>query len=303
VSSSGLSDRPRRVSSTAYRAFSRALTTIRRRFFPQRRRRPLYESTVLDDLLFAQPVNLCCRWARRRSHRRSLRAGGVSVIIVNFNTIDLTRVVLGAVRRLSPPDTEIIVVDNASSDGSRAWLKERPHGCVPIGLPTNVGHGRALDIGVYASTSPVFITLDSDAFPYAPDWVERLTDALSPRDVKAAGCWGPRDRLHPACAAFERDAFLATGQSFANFNLHLDLDERPVFGVNTWDTGELVFEALGREAVSLLPVEPTEFGGVSMAGFVYHHTAMTTRRVNQPDDPEHRPASEWERAVAGLLDA
>jgi hypothetical protein len=286
----------------AFRCFSATSRLARRTLFPNRRRPALYDRSLFDDLLFGQPLNLLPRAAMARGRRRRIRPHGVTVVIVNYNTIAQIQVVLGAVRRFSPADIEIIVVDNASSDGSREWLSSRPYGIRFIRVPVNIGHGRALDIGMAAARTQYVVTLDSDAFPYDAAWLELLLAPLADDLKWAAGWRGVRDRLHPACAAFKRDRFFALRTSFANYNLHADLGEEPVFGVNTWDTGELLFERLGREHTHLLVTsDVAEFGGQQMANVVYHHCGMTTLR--QPGDLRDPVAHTegWALAIAALL--
>jgi hypothetical protein len=286
-----------------YRMFARLGRSIRTRFFPDRVRRPLYESTVLDDILFAQPVNLLARVAMFYGRRRPERASGVSVVIVNWNTRKLLEVVLAAIRRFSPDDTEVILVDNASrNDDSRRWLKARPFGIKLIRLPLNIGHGRALDIGIAFAQSPIVITLDSDAFPYSSEWIPKLVQPFDDPGILATGMTARRDRLHPACAAFRRAVFYRLNISMANYNLHLDLGEPPEFGVNTWDTAELLFERLGRQSVRLLPLSRSELGGFIMSDVVYHHAASTTIQID-PEDPRDPAAhsAAWDRAVKELL--
>jgi glycosyltransferase involved in cell wall biosynthesis len=292
--------RGRGAGGTAFRSFARAASQIRARWFRDRQRPPLYESTILDDAIFGQPLNLVAR-AHRLMRRRRIEPDGVTVVVVNFNTRAMLETVLGAVRRLSPPGTEIVVVDNRSRDGSRAWLRGKPHDVRPILLPVNLGHGRALDIGLCRARHPVVVTLDSDAFPYADRWLETLLDALGEPGVAAAGMEGPRARLHPACAAYRRADVLATGLSFANYNPHHDRGEAPRFGTNTWDTGELLFERLGPDRVRLLPTSASELGGVDMAGVAYHHPGSTTILVD--DDGRDLPAHDrgWHEAVTKLL--
>lgn len=290
-----------RVGGTAYRFLAATGRRVRKRMSPGRRRRPLYQGSALDDVLFAQPVNLAMRLARRTLARRSTRPG-FTIIVVNYQTLDLLRTVLAALRRFSPDDTEIIVVDNASSDCSWQWLRSRPHGIRAVRLPVNVGHGRALDIGLFLARTDVIVTLDSDAFPYSAGWVGVLLEPLRDPDVAAAGCWGPRDRLHPACAAYRRNELLRLGLSFHNFNLHKDLGQAPVFSVNTWDTGELIFEALGRDRVVLLPTQRSDRGwGMVMAEVVYHHTGMTTSATDDSEQTAIVKAVRWQVVVGELL--
>ena len=75
----------------------------------------------------------------------------ISTIIVNYNAGPLLR---GCVDSLlaCPLGIEIIVVDNASSDGSLDGLPESP--CIRvIRNPTNVGFAAACNVGMQASWS------------------------------------------------------------------------------------------------------------------------------------------------------
>lgn len=65
----------------------------------------------------------------------------VSVIILNFNTKDLTRICLKSLTqsKLGRYRMEIIVCDNASSDGSEAMVKKEFKHVVCIQNGANVG--------------------------------------------------------------------------------------------------------------------------------------------------------------------
>jgi N-acetylglucosaminyl-diphospho-decaprenol L-rhamnosyltransferase len=86
----------------------------------------------------------------------------ISIIIVSFNArADLERC-LDALRA-APPATphEILVVDNASTDGSAAAARSRPGGRV-IDAGGNVGFARACNIGIRASQGTHLLLLNSD---------------------------------------------------------------------------------------------------------------------------------------------
>jgi glycosyltransferase involved in cell wall biosynthesis len=263
----------------------------------------MFRSSLLDDLIFGQPLNVPVRIERWRAlrDRTPVRPGSVAVIVVNYNTKNVTATTLEAVRRLSPPDTQIVVIDNASTDGSRAWLRSLSGEIEVIQLPTNMGHGRALDIGVLRTHTEVVITLDSDAFPVRSDWVQRLTEPLDPPTVLAVGWKGRRDRLHPCCAAYSRRALLELGLSFTNFALRPGTPN-PVFGVDCWDTGELISEALGHDRVRLIEATDSEFGGMMLGDILYHHCGVTTL-ITETDDLRKETNHEegWRRAVKHYL--
>lgn len=293
----------RRAGGLLVRTVRVAGVAVRRRFFPRRVRPPLYEGSPVDDLLFGQPSHLVMRLLHAYGRRRRIRRVGVTVVIVNWNTVDVLRVSLGAVRRFSPPETEVIVIDNGSDDGSWEWLKSRPFGCRAVRLPVNIGHGKALDVGVALASNSTIVTLDSDAFPYRTNWLDVLTEHLADPDIEASGMWGRRDRLHPACSAIRRSAYYATGMSMANHATWIDSGEEPEFLKNCWDTEELVFLRIGRERTRLLPVQPSEYGGVTMADVVFHYEGLTTKTVFADEAANatiHRPG--WSAAVAAFLD-
>lgn len=71
----------------------------------------------------------------------------VSIIIVNYNTLQMTDECLRSVREMtSGVDYEIILVDNASTDGSREYFSEFP-GITYIYSEENLGFGRANNLG------------------------------------------------------------------------------------------------------------------------------------------------------------
>lgn len=49
-----------------------------------------------------------------------------SIVILSYNTYELTKTCIESIRRFTPPGSyEVIVVDNGSEDSSSAWLKEQ----------------------------------------------------------------------------------------------------------------------------------------------------------------------------------
>ncbi|MFN2606526.1 MAG: glycosyltransferase family 2 protein [Acidimicrobiales bacterium] len=89
----------------------------------------------------------------------------VAVVIVNFRTPTLT---LAAVRSVAaePEIAEIVVVDNASGDGSadllRSHLAAEPRARL-VASPANVGFGRGLNLGAASCRAPLLLVLNSDA--------------------------------------------------------------------------------------------------------------------------------------------
>ena len=86
----------------------------------------------------------------------------VSAIIVNYNAGPLLG---GSVDSLlaCPLAVEVIVVDNASHDGSLDGLPDSPRIRV-IRNTTNVGFAAACNIGMQASSAPFLLFLNPDCF-------------------------------------------------------------------------------------------------------------------------------------------
>ena len=89
----------------------------------------------------------------------------ISVIIVSFNTKKITEECLGSLlRSLRQTELkwEVIVVDNASTDGSKDMLKKKFPKVKTILNRENLGFGKANNIGMKAATGEFILLLNSD---------------------------------------------------------------------------------------------------------------------------------------------
>ena len=92
----------------------------------------------------------------------------LSIIIVNWNGGELLRRCLASIAQFPPRLAyEIVVVDNASTDDSRAWLASLGERVRLIANTENVGFGRANNQAFAATTAPLLFLLNSDAEVYA----------------------------------------------------------------------------------------------------------------------------------------
>lgn len=131
----------------------------------------------------------------RRPGRDATYRPGVTVVTVSWNSLPFLRVMLDATRAMSPSDTEILVVDNGSSDGSVEYLRTRNDVRV-MRLPTNVGHGVALDLAMAAVDTEYAALLDVDAFPISDRWLDESIAALN-AGAQIAGARMHRNFVHP----------------------------------------------------------------------------------------------------------
>ncbi len=72
----------------------------------------------------------------------------VAVISVNYNARQYLGEFIESVRSQDHTDIEIVLIDNASTDSSAAWLKENAPGVHLIEMPENVGYGVGCNIGM-----------------------------------------------------------------------------------------------------------------------------------------------------------
>jgi len=112
----------------------------------------------------------------------------VTVVVVNFNGGEY---VLRALRTLALQtfrDFRVVVVDNASSDGSADRIEREIPGVRLVRSPRNLGFAGGNNLGFReAGASEWIALLNPDAFP-EPDWLEKLVAAAaSRRDCAAVG--------------------------------------------------------------------------------------------------------------------
>ena len=122
----------------------------------------------------------------RAASRVSARSLDLSVSIVNTNSREL---LLACLESLAPVEAEIVVLDNASEDGSAAAVRERfPHVRV-IEQEHRAGFGSNHNTVIRATTGRYVYVLNEDTT--ADDWsFERITEYLDAHPQVAA--LGPR---------------------------------------------------------------------------------------------------------------
>jgi glycosyltransferase involved in cell wall biosynthesis len=213
------------------------------------------------------------RWRARR-RERELRPGKITVLTVNWNSREQLDVLIETVARLSPPGTEVLVVDNASRDGSRERLAADRR-IDAILLPVNVGHDLALDLGVLSCDTEYVVALDVDAFPLHDRWLQQLLAPLK-AGARVSGARLNRAYVHPCCWAMRTARFVEQRHSFRS-RYRPRRHGRDASG----DVGE---EISAREAPDLYFFDvvsqrgPGDVGTV-FGGLVYHNFYATRFRA------------------------
>lgn len=110
----------------------------------------------------------------------------VSVVVVSYNG---RRVLGSCLDAVAASGREIVVVDNASPDGSAAFVRTHYPAVELIALDRNLGYGAAANIGIPATAGRYVLLLNADAWPVG-DAIDRLIE--SAEAAPRAGLLGPR---------------------------------------------------------------------------------------------------------------
>jgi GT2 family glycosyltransferase len=130
----------------------------------------------------------------------------VSIIVVSFNTRDVLReCLLSVYREISSLVAQVIVVDNASTDGSPVMIASEFPEAVLLRSEINLGFGPANNLGIKCAYGRYIVLLNSDAF-LTEDSLRRSVAHMDDnphaglaggRLTGRDGSWQPSARLFP----------------------------------------------------------------------------------------------------------
>ena len=112
-----------------------------------------------------------------------------SIVIVTFENLPLTRLCLETVLATTPEDVEVIIVENASTDGTGEYLAELAARVGRVHLTANErnrGFASAVNQGFEASRGDVLVLLNNDTI-VPPGWLQRLEQHLQDPAVGLVG--------------------------------------------------------------------------------------------------------------------
>ncbi len=126
----------------------------------------------------------------------------LSIIIVNYNVKEFLQNLLHSIEKASSNITkEIIVVDNASDDGSIEFINEKFPKVKLIANNVNLGFGKANNIGFKQATGKFILLINPDTI-VAEDTLEKMIRFIETnKDAGLAGCkiLNPDGTLQLAC--------------------------------------------------------------------------------------------------------
>lgn len=170
----------------------------------------------------------------------------LSIIIVNYNVKVFLQNLLDSISKASSAlKTEIIIVDNASDDGSVEFLREKYPHVTLIENKSNLGFGKANNIGLKAATGKFILLLNPDTIVAEGTFVKMIEFFNTTPESGLAGCkiLNPDGTLQLPCrrsfpgpwTSFTKVTGLSTlfpkSKIFARYNLTY-LDENQTYEVD-----------------------------------------------------------------------
>src|SRR5689334_1443212 len=157
----------------------------------------------------------------------------VSIIIVSYNSAAQIGTCLRALQQQrGDSDYEIVVVDNASRDQSRAIVAEFPAVRL-LAESENWGFAGGVNRGVAAAHGRAIALLNPDAEP-APDWLQQLLAALDDPQIGVVGSKvvGPDGRIQSLGSNLQLPAMLSEHRQAGQPNSHHDHTIADVWAVH-----------------------------------------------------------------------
>jgi GT2 family glycosyltransferase len=134
----------------------------------------------------------------------------ISVVVVNYNGRPYLEGCLTALAAQTHSAFEVIVVDNASSDDSAAWVAAHFPGVHVLRAPRNLGFAAGNNLGIRAARGEFIATLNNDT-EVEPHYLERLSAPM--REARVGMCaalmleFQRRDRVDSAGIEIDRAGF------------------------------------------------------------------------------------------------
>jgi GT2 family glycosyltransferase len=188
----------------------------------------------------------------------------LSIIVAVHDQLEMNRLFLEHLRSTTDGDYELIVVDNASTDGSREFFRDQ--GAVVIGNPANYSYPHCQNQGIAASTGDILAFLNNDLI-LSPHWNSRLLEVMVQNGLDLA----------TPCTAENLEDRAATRRMMRRWK-RIKNPLFAVFGARRW-TLRLAHRLMYGDFAEFAEQRRKRFGARVKEGFVGAAVVMTRRAV------------------------
>lgn len=147
----------------------------------------------------------------------------VSIVIVNYNTVDCTKKLIDSILEIYN-DITIHIIEGSDKpnriDEQNKFYKNLPKNIIIHRIPYNIHHGPGIDFGIKKATTPYVLVLDSDTYFIKPGIIELMLNPIDNKPVYGSGfvCTVNRDGydwvdpnalkyLHPFCMLINKGLY------------------------------------------------------------------------------------------------
>jgi glycosyltransferase involved in cell wall biosynthesis/SAM-dependent methyltransferase len=223
-----------------------------------------------------------------------------TIIMVTHNALAMVQIAtLRTLKYISDYDARLLIVENASTDGTAEWLAMlAERGDIKlIRNEKNIGHGPGIELARHSTCSPYLVTLDSDAFPLCEDWLKQLKARLVD-PVKVSGILHYRNYIHPSC-------LLIAQETLQDFKLtFLNEKDQP----SQFDVAERISAEIMRQGYQIAGLKQTNaqrrgslsepvYLGSEYEGVVYHQWYTTRAATSMGHPVDDVPTSAIEQSL------
>lgn len=195
----------------------------------------------------------------------------VSIITVNFNQAEVTCALLESLNKITYPNFEVIVIDNASPSDDPSIIKRRFPNVVFIQNPINYGFAAGNNFGLMRARGEYVLLLNND-IEVPPGFMEPLVDKL--RNNPEIGAVSPKIKFY-----YQQDTIQYAGFTPINYITM----RNSAIGFRTKDTGQYNTDretAYAHGAAMMVPMEVVKkIGLMSYIFFLYYEEADWCVRI------------------------
>jgi GT2 family glycosyltransferase len=205
---------------------------------------------------------------------------GISCVIVAYKSLDCLKLCIESLRRQKGTDLEIIVVDNASGDGTVEYLRNSDIKCVP--LEKNRGFGAGVNIGAGESVYKYLLILNPDTV--VPDdslrKLLRFAESEANFGLLAPSLEYPDGKIQISARDFPRRRDFLISRGSPLFRLGITGEKEAGYIVPE-DDGPMEIPAVSATALMIRADLFSQTGGFDERFFMYLEDIDLCRRIKE----------------------